>query len=132
MNEVQTPLTMEPTIIVEPPTEILLFSPYRRNSTSKPFNTQHKTAQPKFHPYQPKFFPSEKTTTSEFKTHPPILQETFYSGNKLQETFYPKVQTVLLKNSQVPPQTTTQSLPKAKVEKFQIGHWSGMFFSPNS
>jgi hypothetical protein len=34
----------------------------------------------------------------------------------------------LLKNSQVPPQITTQSLPKAKVEKFQIGHWSGMFF----
>jgi hypothetical protein len=127
MNEVQTPLTMEPTIIVEPPTEILLFSPYRRNSTSKPFNTQHKTAQPKFHPYQPKFFPNEKTT-SEFKTHSPILQEAFYSGNNLPETFYPKVQTVLLKNSQVPPQITTQSLPKAKVEKFQIGHWSGMFF----
>jgi hypothetical protein len=127
MNEVQTPLTMEPRIKVEPPTEILLFSPYRRNSnTFKPYSNQHKPAQPKFHPYQPKYFPNENV--SEFKTHP-ILPETYYSGNtKLQETFYPKVQSVLFKNTHAP-QITTQNPPKTKVEKFQIGHWSGKLFS---
>eukprot|EP01080_Neovahlkampfia_damariscottae_P004748 gene4748-8330_t len=114
----QTPLIMEPTILLEPPSTLALFSPYcRRNTPSHNPQRETKLLSAQFHPYA-KANGRNDLLPKQFNTLKDSKNLYIYPQNS-SNFILPKQNVFIRTNSNV-----EQNTKSSNETKFQIGHWT--------